>query len=428
MKIAIFGAGSRGDIQPCVVLGRGLQQAGYTVRLAVPENFVDFVGAHGLEVAPLRGDVQAVMAGETGRAFMQTGGANPLKSIRTIRTLIAPIVMEMTQDLRAACRDVDALICLGVFSVFGHAVAEALDMPILHVEPTPLLPSRAFPAPSWPLQKGWGGLHNYLSGLAMLGVIWLWYRPFVNDFRRNLGLPKLGAIRAYRTFRSTPMIGAYSPQIIPHPADWPASVHVTGYLFLDDLADWQPPPELVAFLAAGDAPIYIGFGSMAGQNPEELARLVAEALAQCGQRGVLLTGWGGLRVHDVPAHVCVVESAPHSWLFPRMAAVVHHGGAGTTAEGVRAGVPTVVVPFVMDQPFWGARLNALGLGPVPIPIKKLTAQGLAAAIHTAVTDSAMRRRAAACGDAIRAEEGVGNAVQVIRDCLGAPGMESEGNR
>lgn len=207
MKIAVRTSGRFpwGYSTVCL-FGWGLQQAGYTVRLAVPERFVAFVGAHGLEVAPLRGDVQAVMAGETGRAFMQTGGANPLKSIRTIRTLITPIVMEMTRRFPAACRDVDALICLGVFSVFGHAVAEALDMPILHVEPTPLLPSRAFPRP-WPLQKGWGGLHNYLSGLAMLGVIWLWYRPFVNDFRRNLGLPKLGAIRAYCTFLS-------------HPHDW----------------------------------------------------------------------------------------------------------------------------------------------------------------------------------------------------------------
>ena len=148
MKITVFGAGSRGDIQPCVVLGRGLKQAGYTVRLAVPENFTAFVDDHDLVVAPLRGDVQAVMAGDTGREFMQTGGANPLKSIRAIRTLIAPIVREMTQDLYAACQEADALICLGVFSVFGQAVAEARGIPILHLEPTPLLPSRTFAAPS----------------------------------------------------------------------------------------------------------------------------------------------------------------------------------------------------------------------------------------------------------------------------------------
>ena len=140
---------------------------------------------------------------------------------------------------------------------------------------------------------------------------------------------------------------------------------------------------------------------MAGRNPEQLASLILEALAKSGQRGLLLTGWGGLRTESVPDNVFVVDAAPHSWLFPRMAAVVHHGGAGTTAEGLRAGVPAVIVPFVFDQPFWGARVKALGLGPEPIPQKKLTADRLAHAIRIAVTDPGMRQRANACGAAIR---------------------------
>ena len=179
------------------------------------------------------------------------------------------------------------------------------------------------------------------------------------------------------------MLSAYSPRIIPHAADWPATVAVTWYYFLDAQIDWQPSPALQAFLAAGAPPVYIGFGSMAGRNPEQLATLVLEALAQSGQRGLLLTGWGGLRPETVPDSVFVVDSAPHCWLFPRMAAVVHHGGAGTTAEGLRAGVPSVIVPFVLDQPFWGARVKALGLGPDPIPHKNLTADRLARAIHSA---------------------------------------------
>ena len=426
MKITIFAAGSRGDIQPCIALGRGLQQAGYRVCLAAPQDFAGFVQQHGVDFFPLRGDVQQIMASDTGRKFMETGGANPLKSIRAIRTLIAPVVMSMAEDAYAACRDAEALICLGVFSPFGQAIAEILLIPILHVEPTPLLPTRAFPAPSWPIQRDLGGLHNYLSGLAMLQVVWLWYRPFVNDFRRRLGLSPYSAARSYRALRSTPMLGAYSPSLIPHPADWPESVHVTGNYFLEPEAGWQPTPELQAFLAAGDPPVYIGFGSMGGRNPEQLARLILEALAKSGQRGVLLTGWGGMRTESVPAHVFVIDSAPHSWLFPRVAAVVHHGGAGTTAEGLCAGVPTVIVPFVFDQPFWGARVKALGLGPEPIPQKQLTAERLAAAITRAVTDSSMRQRASAYGAAMRAEHGVGNAVKVIKHYFGDPGEgESE---
>jgi UDP:flavonoid glycosyltransferase YjiC (YdhE family) len=424
LNITVFAAGSRGDIQPCVALSKGLQQAGYHIRLAAPENFASFAQQHDVGFCPLRGDVQQIMSSDTGREFMETGSANPMKSIRAIREMIAPVVMEMVEDAYTACRDANALICLGVFSSFGQSIAEALGIPIINIEPTPLFPTRAFAAPSWPIQKDLGGLHNYLSGVAMLQVIWLWYRPFVNDFRQRLGLSTYTATRFYRTFRSTPMLSAYSPSINPHPADWPDSVHVNGYFFLDSQTGWQPSSELKAFLDAGDPPVYIGFGSMAGRNPEQLARHVSEALAKSGQRGLLLTGWGGLRAELTPGNVFVLDSAPHSWLFPRMAAVVHHGGSGTTAEGLRAGVPTVVVPFVFDQPFWGARIKALGLGPDPIPLKKLTADRLANAIRLAVTDPGIRQRAKSCGEAIRAEDGTGNAVKIIKQYLGEPGMGS----
>ncbi|MCO6450471.1 MAG: glycosyltransferase family 1 protein [Caldilineales bacterium] len=420
MKITIFAAGSRGDIQPCVALGKGLQMAGYDVRLAAPENFAGFVQEHKLSFYPLRGDVQAIMAGDTGRQFMETGGGNPLKSIRVIQEMIAPIVREMSEDVYESCRDADALICLGVFNAFGATVAEALRIPIMNVVPTPWLPSRAFAAPSWPIQKNLGGLHNYLSGIAMFQVVWLWYRPFVNKFRQRLGLANFSAARYYRTLRATPMLCAYSPAILPRPADWPDDTHVCGYFFLDDESGWRPSSELQAFLDAGDPPIYVGFGSMSGRNPEQLTEIVLEALARCGQRGVLLTGWGGLRADLGSEKIFVLDAAPHSWLFPRMAAVVHHGGAGTTAEGLRAGVPNVIVPFIFDQPFWGERIRALGLGPEPLPRKKLIADRLAAAIDQAMSDAGMRQRARACGEAIRAEDGVGNAVDVVRRYLGEP--------
>ncbi len=420
MKITIFAAGSRGDIQPCAILGRGLQQAGYHVRLAAPENFAGFIQDYGVDFYPLRGDVQQIMASDTGRRFMEKSGANPLQSIRTIRTLIAPVVMSMAKDAHAACRDVQGLICLGVFSAFGQSIAEALSIPILNVEPTPLLPTQAFPAPSWPIQKDLGRVHNVLSGRAMLQVVWLWYRPFVNEFRRHLGLAQYSAARFYRTLRSTPMLSAYSPTIIPHPPDWPGSVHIMGYLFSDSQAGWQPSPELTAFLEAGAPPVYIGFGSMSGSSPERLASLLLEALAKSGQRGILLTGWGGLRAEAAPGTVFVLDAAPHGWLFPRMAAVVHHGGAGTTAEGLRAGVPSVILPFIFDQPFWGARIKALGVGPDPIPQKNLTADRLANAIRRAVTDTGIRQRASSCGTAIRAEKGIENAVTIIQQYFGKP--------
>jgi UDP:flavonoid glycosyltransferase YjiC (YdhE family) len=420
MKITIFAAGSRGDIQPCIALAKGLQQAGYQVRLAAPENFADFIQQHDVGFFPLSGDVQQIMASDTGREFMETGGGNPLKSIRAVREMISPVVQSMAQDAYRACEDADGLICLGVFSSFGQSIAEALKIPIIHIEPTPLLPTRSFPAASWPIQKNLGGLHNFISGYAMFQVLWLWYGPFVKEFRAWLDLPPLSAFRYYRNFRSIPMLGAYSSSIIPRPPDWADHVHITGYVFMDSQEDWQPSPELESFLAAGDPPVYIGFGSMSGQNPEQLAGLILEALDKSGQRGLMMTGWGGIETEMLNENVFVLDAAPHSWLFPRMSAVVHHGGAGTTAEGLRAGVPTVIVPFILDQPFWGARIKSLGVGPDPIPQKQLTAGRLAEAIRVAVTDPGIKQRAEASSATIRAEGGVAAAVRVVKKYFGSP--------
>jgi len=418
MKITIFAAGSQGDIRPCIALGKGLQQAGYQIRLAVPADFSDLIEKHGVNFFPLRGDIKEIMAGETGKDFMETGGSNPVKSILAVRKMITPIVLDIAEDVYAACRDSDALICLGVFSAFGQSVADALRIPIIHVEPTPLLPTRSFAAPSWPIQSNLGGLHNYISGVAMLQVVWFWYLPFIREFRHRLGLPVYTNRRFFNAFQSTPTIAAYSPTLIPHPLDWPESLHITGYLFLDSQENWQPAEDLAAFLDAGDPPVYIVFSSMAGQSPERLAEIVMRALKKCDQRGVLLTGWGGMRPNTLSEHVFVLENAPHHWLFPRMVALVHHGGAGTTAEGLRAGVPTVTVPFILDQPFWGARLKALGVGPDPIPQKVLTADRLAAAITTAILNLDIKKRARSIGESIRSENGVENAVRVVQRYLG----------
>jgi UDP:flavonoid glycosyltransferase YjiC (YdhE family) len=418
MKITVFAAGSQGDVQPCIALSRGLADAGYHTTLAAPADFSDYIQKFGVDFTPLRGDVRKIMAGETGKKFMESGSANPLKSILAMRKMIAPIVTEMTEDLFAACTTSDALVCLGVFSAFGRSIGEALGIPVINIEPTPLLPTRSFAAPSWPIQKNLGGLHNYISGLAMLRVVWLWYQPFVNQFRARRGLPAMRGGDFLQGLRSTPMVGAYSPSIIPRPPDWPDSLHISGYLFLESRETWQPPPGLEAFLEAGEAPVYIGFGSMTGADPAKLAATAVEALAICGRRGILLTGWGGLRLDSPRENVFILENAPHGWLFPRMAALVHHGGAGTTAEGLRAGVPAVVTPFIVDQRFWGARVKALGTGPAPIPRRSLTAERLAAAIDTALTDAGMKAKAVRIGEAVRAENGLENAVNFIRRHLG----------
>jgi UDP:flavonoid glycosyltransferase YjiC (YdhE family) len=214
------------------------------------------------------------------------------------------------------------------------------------------------------------------------------------------------------------MLYCYSPAVVPKPPDWGEHAHVTGYWFLDHPPDWQPPADLVDFLESGPPPIYVGLGSISSRDPEKTSRIVLDSLRQAGQRGVIATGWGGLSQSDLPDEVFVTEAVPHDWLFPRMAAVVHHGGAGTTGAGLRASVPSIIVPVSNDQPFWGRRVKALGAGPAPIPRKRLTADRLAHAICVAVTDEAIRKRAAELGETIRAEDGVANAVRIINQTLG----------
>jgi sterol 3beta-glucosyltransferase len=219
-----------------------------------------------------------------------------------------------------------------------------------------------------------------------------------HDYARSLGAPSLYG---------------YSPSVIPKPPDWDEYHHVTGYWFLDAPPNWQPSAELTQFLDSGSAPVYIGFGSMSHENPERQARLVLRALELSGQRGVLLTGWGGLTRSSAPPTVFFVDDVPHAWLFPRMAAVVHHGGAGTTSAGLRAGVPNLITPFGGDQIAWADRVVKLGVGLQAGVAQRLTAEKLAKAIHTSVNDSALRARATALGERIRAEDGVAHAVEVL---------------
>jgi len=244
----------------------------------------------------------------------------------------------------------------------------------------------------------------------------------IQEWRQSIGLSATSNVIQGMMLRGqpVPVLYFYSQYVIPHPADWPPSVHVTGYWFLKDQSGWTPPEDLVRFLAEGPAPVYVGFGSMVAENAESFTRTVIEGIQQAGVRAVLATGWGGLRASDLPASIFRLQEAPHDWLFPQMAAVAHHGGAGTTGAGLRAGKPTVIVPFIADQPFWGQQVEKLGVGPAPIPQKRMTAAALAAALKMAVTNSSMREQALQLGERIRTEDGVGEAVRVIQQVLGAP--------
>jgi len=214
-----------------------------------------------------------------------------------------------------------------------------------------------------------------------------------------------------------PFLLGWSAHVLPEDPHQRGWRHTTGYWFLDHAAGYQPPEELQEFLASGEPPVSLGLGSMSGIESARTGRIVAlttQALERAGRRGVLLSSHSGIDDAGLPEGVIRVAGAvPYDWLFPRVAVAVHHGGAGTTAEALRAGVPSVVVPTVPDQAFWGWRVAALGAGPTPIPLKKLTAERLSTAILQAATDPEMRRRCRLLGEKIAAENGVGRAVEAF---------------
>ena len=417
MHIAIIAPGSRGDVQPYLALGQGLQEAGYNVRLVTHENFEGFVQAHGVEFWPIAGDVQDIAQSGDMRALLERG--NFVAILSHMAKEAQRGALALIEGGLAACRDAD-LVIAGIGGIFvGVALAEKLGLPLLQAYYIPFTPTRAYPSFVLSRLPAWlGGPLNRLSYHLARQMMWQGFRSADKRARKQVldlaPAPFWGPFNA-PCLQHTPILYGYSPAVIPRPADWGPDIHVTGYWFLDPAGDWTPPAALLAFLQAGPPPVYVGFGSMSSRKPEETAGLILRALARAKQRAVILSGWGGLHAADVPESVFMVDSVPFDWLFPRMAAVVHHGGAGTTSAGLRAGVPSIVVPFFGDQPFWGGRVAALGVGPKPIPRRKLTVERLAGAIQTAVTDQAMRQRAADLGATIRAEDGVARAVAVVRE-------------
>ncbi len=415
MKITILALGSRGDVQPFIALGLGLQAAGHRVCIATHTNFEQFVRSYGLDFFLLGTNPEQGLESKTGQSMIGSGN-NPVRFLRMWKYMSGPIMTQLFIDCWNACQSTDAIFCSSAACYIAHSIGEKLRIPVVPALLQPYTRTRSFPNYIISAELNLGGSYNWLTHLIAEQLIWHPFRSTLNACRRQLldlpPLPFTGDIAWLHRQHQTILYG-YSPSVVPKPADWCDSIDITGYWFLDGASTWTPPPELVEFLDAGPPPVYVGFGSMKNRDPQQTTRMVLQALKQTGQRGLLMTGWGGLSNTDLPDDVFLLKEAPHDWLFPRMAAVVHHGGAGTTAAGLRSGVPSIIIPFLIDQPFWGQRVAQLGVGPRPILRQKLTASRLAAAITEATSDIAMRQRAAELGQRIRAEQGVTRAMEAF---------------
>jgi UDP:flavonoid glycosyltransferase YjiC (YdhE family) len=412
LRIAVIAAGSRGDVQPPAGLANALAARGHEARLITSEEFRS-LAAPGVKFFPLPVDFRAELQSKQA-ARMFAGRGNPIAFMRHFLELSRRLARDMLSVCRDASEGCDAILGIGLADVVGVSVAEYWRMPAVHAFLQPLLASRDFPTPLVPpiAMPGW---MNRLQYHLLAQPMWLAGRPLANRARREvlgLGPMSLGHPYGLAMAKGETVLMAYSRHLMPPGSDWPQNVHVTGYWFLDAAEKWTPPEGLTRFLDAGPPPVYVGFGSMTLKDPRATLDTVLAAIAEVGCRAVISAGWGGLRAENLPANVFAIDEAPHGWLFPRMAAIVHHGGAGTTGASLRAGKPSVVVPFIFDQPFWAWRLNKVGVAPKAIPIGKLTAERLSNALQDSL-GGPMQIRARDLGEKVRAEDGLGAAVAAI---------------
>jgi sterol 3beta-glucosyltransferase len=437
VRLTITTGGSRGDVQPYVALGLGLKEAGHEVTLAAPATFEGLVRERGLGFYPISLDPL-----EGIRRQLEKGDANLFEFAWRSRGIFAAVVREDLRAYMEACKEAEAIIYTSV-GFLGYRIAEELGIPKVGAVYGPLLsPTRAYPCsfvpvPSGslevPLKRGASGLlegrvresargvYNRLSYPLSQQLLWQLLRGPVNEALRKAELSPFtfwGPFEELSRARE-PVLNGWSRHVLPRPPDWVPWLEVTGYWFLDRPEDWRPPPGLADFIESGPPPVSVGFGSMTGGDAEKLTDTVVRALRRVGRRGVLVSGFGGFSNADLPEELFKVEEVPYDWLFPRVAAAVHHGGAGTTALSLRAGTPTVVVPFFTDQSFWGARVAGLGVGPRPLPRAQLSVELLAGAMGRAVNDPGMRERARFLGEKIRAEDGVRRAVEAFHRHLRA---------
>ncbi len=416
-RIVFLCSGTRGDVQPHIALGARLQQAGAQVRIATHPAFRDAVAASGLSFSLLSDNPNDLLVSPAYHGAL-TPSAGLWRSLRaTLRFWRAaqPAFERMWHDAWLACRDADAIVA-GLPTWWGAHIAEALRIPCVFAPLQPLTPTRAFPSPLLPAAQSLGPAYNRLTHWLVEQMLWLPWGAILNRWRqRDLGLPHVRTAHPF-PHDNQPCVYGFSSHVVPRPADWPEAHQVAGYWFHESAQPWQPPAGLARFLEAGDPLAYIGFGSYPWSSAPIPLQTVVKAVEQAAMRAVVLLDEQTASSVHLPPSIYAISNVPHEWLFPRVSVTVHHAGAGTVAAALRAGAPMLAAPIAVDQFFWSRRVEALGVGRV-LRRRSFSARAVAEALVETARDRRLRQRAGQMQQALAAEDGLGRAVELIRQTI-----------
>ena len=417
MKIAITTVGTRGDLQPYIALGLGLKKSGHEVLIVSAKNEETFVRNYGLGFYALDVDIQKIIEG--GEVQEMSKGSNPLKFIvshlkgsKSLKSL-----MVKTQgEIWNACQNAD-LIIFHPGMPLGFFLANEKNKKAILATPFPVVATKDYPSILFYALPKLGSYYNLLTHFIFDKVFWALAKSPIKEFwNKN--------IKSKTNFSISPLkqqiksgqlvLNGYSELLFSHSKEWANNIHTIGSWIIETEPNFVPPIELDNFINSGEVPIYIGFGSMKDLvSFNKTLAIIIETLNITKQRAVIGLGWTTNSYKEkLPDNILLVDSIPHTWLFPKMKMVIHHGGAGTTATGLRAGKPTIIIPHNADQPAWGQRVFELGVGSRPIKKSKLTTDNLASAIIYSQTPNIIAN-ATMLGQQLQNENGVAKAVQII---------------
>jgi len=405
--------GSRGDVQPFLALGSAMRARGHEVRLATHADFRELAAEADLEFHPVPGSPRHYF--ESPEVIESLRHRSPaLRLLRSLRRLpaaeakgAAAGLAQLQEHLVAAYEGADLVV--GSSFIRNILLATEPGPPWAMVSWYPSTPTSAFPAmgaPSLPL----GGWYNRLTHRVSRALEWRMSRPIVNAFREQLGLQPLGNRTPFAELESRgPFLYLQSREVVPEPGDWPRGHRLAGYWYWDR-PEWIPSPDLVEAVERQPAPIVLSFGSLWPAYPPGSLRMVADAVRRTGHRLIVVDG---PNQEELPDDVLRVHDADYSWLFPRAATVIHHGGFGTGSAVLRAGVPQVVVPIFVDHPYWAARMAALGVAPAPVPAARLSTARVYDALARALGDHRLRERARGIAPRIEADRSLDDACALL---------------